>query len=86
MLWVAQQTFVIKLHQDVCAGKIIGCVEPRNFVEVRRIGCARDDVALKLDVLSLVCSHRLLFWIHAKVVFWVIKEGQEGKAIKLFRL
>lgn len=86
MLRVAQQTRVIELHQDVQAGKIIARVEPRNFVEVRMVRRARDDVTPKLDVLSLVCKQRLLFWIHVKVVFWIIKEGPEGKSNQIIQV
>lgn len=86
MLRVAQQTRVIELHQDVRTGKIIAQVEPRNFVEVQRAGRARDDVTPKLDVLSLVCKQRLFFWIHVKVIFWIIKEGPEGKSNQIIQV
>lgn len=61
ILWVAQQTCVVELHQDVHAGKITACVEPGNIVEVQRTRCARDDDALKRDVRSLGSRLRLLF-------------------------
>lgn len=78
MLRVAQQTCVIQLHQDMHAGMITACVEPRNLVEVRRTGCFRYDVTLKLDILSLIFKqHRLCQ--NAKVVLCVIRRGKKVK-------
>lgn len=81
-LWVAQQTCVVQLHQHDGAGKVPRGVEPGNSVEVRRTGSAGDDVTTQLHVLALLHEQRRLFWIHLKVIFWMVGEEGERKSVK----